>query len=120
MAGITSPRVLLHVEGFALLTASIVLYWQAGGSWWMFLLLLLAPDLSALGYLAGPGVGAVTYNVVHTALLPASLALFGLLAGSPLAVQLALIWLAHIGMDRMVGYGLKYPTAFKGSHLQRV
>jgi hypothetical protein len=120
MASMTSPGVLLRVEGFALLVASVVLYWQAGGEWWLFLLLLLAPDLSALGYVAGPGVGAVTYNTVHTALLPVALALVGFLAGSALAVQLALIWLAHIGMDRMVGYGLKYPTAFKGSHLQRV
>ncbi|HET9492939.1 MAG TPA: DUF4260 domain-containing protein [Chloroflexia bacterium] len=120
MAGITSPRVLLHVEGFALLAASILLYGQAGGNWWMFVLLLLVPDVSLLGYLAGTNVGAFTYNLVHTALWPAGLAVFGLLSASPLAVQLALIWLAHIGMDRTVGYGLKYPTAQKGSHLQKV
>jgi hypothetical protein len=120
MAGITSPGVLLRVEGFALLAASILLYWQAGGSWWMFLLLLLVPDLSLLGYLAGNSVGAATYNLVHTALWPTALAVFGLLAASPLAVQIALIWLAHIGMDRTVGYGLKYPTTPKRSHLQKV
>ncbi len=119
MAGMTSPGALLRVEGFALLAASIVLYWQAGGTWWLFLLLLV-PDLSLLGYLAGNSMGAAIYNVVHLALWPTTLAVIGLLATSPLAVQIALVWLAHIGMDRMVGYGLKYPTEQKGSHLQRV
>lgn len=120
MSGITSPGALLRVEGFALLVASIALYWQVGGTWWMFLLLLLVPDVSLFGYLAGNSVGAAIYNVVHLALWPTVLALVGLLAGSPLTMQIALVWLAHIGMDRMVGYGLKYPTEQKESHLQRV
>lgn len=120
VAGITGPSVLLRAEGAALLVAALVLYSRAGGSWLIFVLLLLAPDLSALGYLAGPRAGAMLYNLVHTEVLPVALALFGWLSGNPLLLQLTLIWLAHIGMDRMLGFGLKYATAFKDMHLGRV
>ena len=103
-----------------MLAGSVLLYWASGGSWWLFALLLLAPDLSMLGYLVGPRVGALTYNIFHAYPLPAALGIFGVLAGAPPAVSVALVWFAHIGMDRLVGYGLKYPTAFKDTHLQRV
>jgi hypothetical protein len=103
-----------------MLAMCLLLYGWTGGNWLLFLLLLLAPDLGALGYLAGPRVGAATYNAVHNYLLPASLAAYGLLSGSPLAVSLALIWFAHIGMDRLFGYGLKYPSGSKDNHLARV
>jgi hypothetical protein len=73
-----------------------------------------------LGYLAGPKVGASAYNTFHSYPLPAALGIFGLLAGAPLAVAVALVWFAHIGMDRLMGYGLKYATDFKDTHLQRV
>ena len=114
------PAVLLRVEGAAMLAASVALYWLDGGSWWLFALLLLAPDASMLGYLAGPKVGAAVYNVFHSYPLPAALGIFGLLVGAPLAVAIALVWFAHIGMDRMIGYGLKYESEFKDTHLGRV
>lgn len=114
------PPFLLRLEGAAVLLAAIVLYFWQGGPWWLLLLLLLAPDLSMFGYLAGNRFGAICYNVVHTYVLPLVLALYGVFAGVPLALWLALIWYAHIGADRMLGYGLKYPTAFKDTHLQRV
>ena len=117
---LTGPGVLLRVEGGVLLATGALFYWVNGGSWILFALLILAPDISMLGYLFGPKVGAVTYNLAHTYALPASLAVFGVLAGSPLAVSVALIWFAHIGMDRMVGYGLKYTSGFKDTHLDRV
>jgi Domain of unknown function (DUF4260) len=98
----------------------VLLYWANGRSWWLFALLLLAPDASMVGYLAGPRFGAALYNVFHSYPLPALLGIFGLLAGAPLTVAVALVWFAHIGMDRLVGYGLKYPTDFKDTHLQRV
>jgi hypothetical protein len=81
---------------------------------------VLAPDLAMLGYLAGPRVGALTYNLAHTELWPIGLAVVGVVADVDLLVQLALIWLVHIGADRVLGYGLKYPTGFKDTHLQRV
>lgn len=120
METIASPRVLLHVEGATMLVMSVGLYAYVSGNWLLFALLLLAPDLSALGYLAGTRVGSITYNLAHIYLFPAALAAFGLLAGNNLALSLSLVWFAHIGMDRTVGYGLKYPTAFKDTHLSKV
>lgn len=114
---VTNPLVLLHVEGGLALAAAVIFYAHTGGSWLLFAVLLLAPDLSALGYLAGPRVGAVCYNLVHTYLGPAILGGAGLLSGQALLVSLSLIWCAHIGIDRLLGYGLKYPDAFKHTHL---
>jgi len=81
---------------------------------------VLAPDLSALGYVAGPAAGAVTYDLAHTYVGPVVLGLIGVLADSGVATQLALIWFVHIGADRLLGYGLKYPTGFRDTHLQRL
>jgi hypothetical protein len=117
---ILGPKVLQRVEGGVLLALALLLYGKSGGEWWLFALLLLAPDLSAVGYLGGPGLGAATYNLFHNYLLPGVLAAFGVLSVGALAVWLALIWFAHIGMDRLVGYGLKYPTSFSETHLGRI
>jgi hypothetical protein len=114
------PAALLRVEGVALLVLSVLLYRVNGGGWLMFGVLLLAPDLSMLGYLAGPQVGAAIYNTFHTYAMPAVVGALGMIFASPLTVAVALIWFAHIGMDRTVGYGLKYPTSFKDTHLERV
>ena len=83
-------------------------------------MLALAPDLSMLGYVAGPRVGALSYDLVHTYVGPLALGVVGVLVGADLAMQLALIWAAHLGADRLLGYGLKYPSGFKDTHLQRV
>jgi hypothetical protein len=116
-----SPRVLLRVEGAVVLAMSIVLFSRLGGEWLLFAFLILAPDLSAIGYLSGnAAVGAALYNLFHTYLLPGILAITGVLAESNLAVLLSLIWFAHIGADRLFGYGLKYATGFRDNHLQRV
>jgi hypothetical protein len=114
------PRSLLRLEGLVVLAGSLTLYFERDYGWLLFVVLLLAPDLSILGYLAGPAVGALSYDLVHTYALPVALGIAGVLGDSSIAIQLALIWTAHIGMDRMLGYGLKYPTEFKGTHLQRV
>jgi Domain of unknown function (DUF4260) len=114
------PATLLRVEGVALLVLSVLLYWANGGSWLLFGTLLLAPDLSMLGYLAGSKVGAAIYNAFHTYAITAVVGALGMIFASPLMVAMALIWFAHIGMDRTLGYGLKYPTSFKDTHLERV
>lgn len=116
----TLPAILLRLEGAALLAAAVLLYRERDASWLLFAVLLLAPDLSALGYLAGTRLGAIAYNIAHTTVLPIALGVAGLLAGGDLAVSIGLIWLAHIGLDRAIGYGLKYPDAFKSTHLDRV
>jgi hypothetical protein len=114
------PRVLLHTEGAVLLGLAILLYARNGQGWLLFAVLLLAPDLGMLGYLAGTRVGAAVYNAFHAYPAPGVLAALGLLTDRPLVVAIALIWFAHIGMDRLLGYGLKYPTDFKDTHLGRV
>jgi hypothetical protein len=114
------PGLLLRLEGAAVLAGSLALYFDEGFGWLALVVLVLAPDLAMIGYAAGPRAGAVAYDVAHTEALPVALGVAGLLAGASLPVQLALIWLAHIGADRLLGYGLKYPTAFGDTHLQRV
>lgn len=114
------PGSLLRLEGLAVLVGSLVLYFDSGFGWLLLLLLFLAPDLSMLGYVGGPALGSLTYDLAHTYVLPVALGVAGVLGDSDTAMQLALIWLAHIGVDRVLGYGLKYPTGFKDTHLQRV
>ncbi len=103
-----------------MLALSVLLYTRTGEGWLLFILLLLVSDLSMLGYLGGPRVGAIAYNVVHTYATPIVLAGLGVLTGSALVMALALIWTAHIGLDRMFGYGLKLPTGFQDTHLGRI
>ncbi len=117
---LSMPNLLLRLEGLVLLVAAIALYAHIGGGWLLFIALLLAPDLSALGYFAGQRVGSVCYNIAHTIALPIALGLASLFLGWQLGIALCLIWLAHIGMDRAVGYGFKYVTSFKDTHMQRV
>lgn len=112
-----SVRSWLRVEGVLVLIVSAAVYRMDGGGWTWFILFLLLPDLSMLGYLAGPGVGAKVYNAVHSYAGPLLLALVGAGLGSRGIVSLALIWSAHIGLDRAIGLGLKYPTAFGDTHL---
>ena len=73
-----------------------------------------------LGYLIGPRAGAAVYNVAHTTALALPLALAGFFAGEPALLAVALIWIAHIGFDRALGYGLKYPSGFGDTHLGRI
>ena len=112
-----TPRVLLRIEGAFVFAIAIVLYSRLGESWWLFAVLFLAPDLSFLGYLAGGRVGAIAYNALHTIAGPILLALAGLFVPYEPAMAVALIWLAHCGIDRALGYGLKYQAGFGFTHL---
>jgi hypothetical protein len=114
------PSVLLRLEGLALLVAALVLYFHVDFGWVLLVVLALAPDLSFAGYVFGPRLGSLAYDALHTEVGPIALGTVGVVADADTAIQLALIWLAHIGADRSLGYGLKYPTAFKDTHLQRV
>jgi Domain of unknown function (DUF4260) len=115
-----TPRLLLRLEGAALAAGALILYAFTSGSWLLFGLLVLAPDLSMLGYLAGPRIGALAYNAVHITVGPIALALIGLSLSSDPAIAIALIWLVHIGADRALGYGLKYADGFGATHLGRI
>jgi Domain of unknown function (DUF4260) len=110
------PRLILQAEGAVLLGAATLAYSHAGAGWGMFALLFLLPDVAMLGYLRGPRLGAAIYNLGHSTIGPLALCLLGWVA-SPMALALGLIWLAHVGFDRMAGYGLKHGDAFRHSHL---
>jgi hypothetical protein len=110
---------LLRLEGLALAAISAVLYARIGSSWWLFAALWLVPDLSMLGYLVSPCWGARCYNAIHSTITPITLALAALLLHTAGPLPYALIWLNHIGVDRLLGYGLKYPAGFGWTHLGR-
>ena len=114
------PSVLLRVEGLAVAAGSLALYFHLGFGWILLVAFVLAPDLSAAGYLFGPRVGAIAYDIAHCEALPVLVGVIGILHGADGHIQVTLIWLMHIGADRVLGYGLKYPTTFKDTHLQRV
>jgi hypothetical protein len=111
------PALLLRTEGAALLVLSLFFYARVGASWLLYVVLLLVPDLGMVGYLGGTRAGAVAYNLVHTYVPPTVLALVGVAAADQMMCSIALIWFGHIGMDRLLGYGLKYPTGFGHTHL---
>jgi hypothetical protein len=113
-------RTLLRLEGLTLFAGMTVLYAVWDGSWWVYAILFLVPDLSFAAYLAGPQVGAIVYNAAHSYLAPVTLMITGFAITSPLILSIAMIWLAHIGIDRALGYGLKYSAGFPFTHLGRI
>jgi hypothetical protein len=114
------PAVLLRLEGLVLFGAALALYVREDYSILLLVVLFLAPDLSFVGLAGGQRLGAVAYDAAHTYVGPILLASASLIAEWTVGVELGLIWLAHIGIDRALGYGLRYPYAFKETHLQRV
>jgi hypothetical protein len=117
---LTKPAVLLRAEGITILVVNLLLYRHIHASWALFAVLILAPDISFLGYLLSARFGAAVYNLAHTLTAPGLLLATQLLTSQPKLLPLVLIWAAHIGLDRLLGYGLKYPSQFKDTHLQRV
>ena len=113
-------RILLRLEGLALFLGMTLLYGVWEGSWWIYAILFLAPDLSFIAYLAGPRAGAAIYNAAHSYMMPMALMIAGFVTAEPLVLSIAMIWLAHIGFDRALGYGLKYAHGFGFTHLGRI
>ncbi len=107
----------LRLEGAAVCAAAIFAYANAGYSWQLFATSLPCPDLSFIGYLAGPRIGAAIYNSAHSYAGALALWVAGGVIHAPLLSTLALIWIAHIGFDRALGYGLKLSTSFNDTHL---
>jgi hypothetical protein len=112
-----SVAVTLRLEGAVALTLAVLAYRATRAGWLMFAILFLAPDLSMIGYLINERVGAWIYNFGHSYLTPSAVALLGIALGTTILWPIALIWAAHIGFDRLVGYGLKYSEAFGATHL---
>jgi hypothetical protein len=115
------PLRILRSEGVVLLAAALAAYFAGlNEPWWLVPALLLAPDVFMVGYARSSTAGAVLYNVAHSYPAPALLGLLASVADQPLWQGVALVWFAHIGMDRALGYGLKYETDFKDTHLGRI
>jgi hypothetical protein len=111
------PRRWLRIEGATVLVGSLVAYWATRQPLWLVPLTLLVPDVLMVGYLGGTRLGARLYNVAHSAPLPAIMVGIGWWQAEPLVLALGLVWIAHIGMDRLLGYGLKYDDSFQHTHL---
>ncbi|MGR9116770.1 MAG: DUF4260 domain-containing protein [Gammaproteobacteria bacterium] len=122
MSGATkgAVRVALRLEGIAVLGAASVAYGKFGLGWEIFALFFLAPDISLLGYLAGPKVGAVSYNLAHSYCGALACLAVGIIQEEPTSLCVGLIWCAHIGFDRALGFGLKYSDGFARTHLGRI
>jgi hypothetical protein len=115
-----SVKWILRIESAAIAVVGIVFYLSASGPPLLLVPALLAPDLSMLGYLAGPRVGAVTYNLVHNWATAAILALLAIVTRELWPLLAGAVVAAHVGMDRALGYGLKLPTSFQDTHLGRI
>ena len=116
----TRPEILLRIEGAFDLALSLIFFEAIQGNWLLFILLLLVPDLAMLGYLGGARMGTVCYNLAQTLAGPFLIVAYAYLMKSLWLLPYALIWTAHIGLDRMLGFGLKYPTRFGDTHLGRM
>ena len=114
------PRLLLRIEGASLALVALYAYYRVGASWWLFAALMLVPDVSFAGYLLNTRIGAIAYNAMHVTLGPLILGALGFLLPSFDLIAVALIWAAHIGVDRALGYGLKYGAGFAFTHLGRM
>lgn len=113
-------RTLLRLEGLAVFAVAVAAYAQFGAGWGWFALLFLVPDVSFLAYLAGPRAGAAAYNAMHAYVGALALLAVGVLGAMPLLLAAGLVWCAHIGFDRALGYGLKYAAGFRETHLGRL
>lgn len=113
-------RLLLRLEALVLMVAALVFYIRLGASWEMFAILFLVPDLSMLGYLVNAKSGAEVYNAAHSTIGPVIVTAAGIITGWDSMAAVGLIWAAHVGFDRALGFGLKYPTAFGDTHLGRI
>jgi hypothetical protein len=111
------PRRWLRLEAAVLLAGSLIAYSATRQHWWLVPLTILLPDLFMVGYLAGTRIGAHLYNLAHSTPLPAAVTGLAWWQGKPLVLALGLVWLAHIGADRLMGYGLKYDDHFQHTHL---
>lgn len=113
------PIMFQRIEGGFILAACAVVYLLIRGDPWIFALLFFSFDISILGYLVNAKVGAISYNTVHSFIGPTVLFMIGLLTSSDKAIYFTLIWLAHLGFDRMIGFGMMYPDEFGNSHLAK-
>lgn len=112
-----SPQIILRLEGLLVLIAGSLAFSRLDYGWTIYFLYFFAPDISLLGYVAGPKVGSIVYNLGHSYVIPVAVALAGFSLDAPILLAAGLIWISHIGFDRALGFGLKYPKGFGYTHL---
>lgn len=117
---VSSEIAFLRLEGLVLLLASVWLYADLGYNWWWFVVGILIPDVSMVGYLINDRVGAFVYNLGHSLVFPLLVAMLGYIQEINAVLAVGLVWIAHVGMDRAFGYGLKKKTGFKHTHLGEI
>jgi hypothetical protein len=115
-----TPRRWRRVEAGTLLAGSLIAYSTTDQAWWLVPLTLLVPDLTMIGYVGGTRLGSYLYNLGHSTPIPAAIVGVGWWQDKSLIAALGLVWLAHIGLDRLIGYGLKYDDHFHHTHLGRL
>ena len=122
MSGATTGavRLVLRLEGLCVLIAALAAYSKLGLGWGTFALFFLTPDVSFLGYLAGPKIGAISYNLAHSYVGAIVCLMAGFLLPAPTILGAGIIWCAHIGFDRALGYGLKYSLGFRFTHFGHI
>ena len=118
MSAVVNPvRIWLRLEAMAVFVAGLLVWIAMNGGWPKFALGFLLPDLALLAYLVGPRAGAAVYNLTHSYVIPAVLAVIGASLDQTSLLLAGALWTSHIGFDRMLGLGLKYPTGFADTHL---
>jgi hypothetical protein len=110
-------RLWLLVDDLAIFAVAVAFCFHTHAAWYVFALMALAPDIGMVGYLAGNRIGAICYNAFHIFAVPLVIGCFGLADGNAVLQAVALVWIAHIAFDRMLGFGLKSPRGFKFTHL---
>lgn len=112
-------KILLNLDELASLLLAVLVFAHLPYAWWWLPALFLVPDLSMLGYLAGPRLGAWCYNLAHHKLLALALGATGSLLGQPVLLLAGVVVLFHSSFDRLLGYGFKHETGFKHKHLSQ-
>ena len=116
----SKTRIFLVLESIVIFIGSLLIYLFLSGNWIIFLVLLLAPDIFMVGYLRNSRIGSIIYNIGHVYAWAIVLIIIGILINLNLLILFSLIWIAHISMDRAMGYGLKYSSDFKDTHMQKL
>ncbi|MDX1462342.1 MAG: DUF4260 domain-containing protein [Marinirhabdus sp.] len=110
----------LKIEELGLFVLGICAFSTLPFAWWWFLVLLLTPDIGMLGYLVNNKVGAFTYNMFHHRAVAVAFIIFGYFYANEIILLIGVMLFSHIAFDRMFGYGLKYPSGFKDTHLGKI
>lgn len=111
---------ILKVEELLMFVLGIFLFSQLDFRWWWFLVLILTPDFSMLGYMFNPKIGAYAYNIVHHKGVAIALYLLGIYLQNEILQLTGIILFAHASMDRIMGYGLKHTDSFNNTHLGKI